>query len=221
MFDKYSLWSDATQLHGANFNLRMRVRGLDPDSSNPFFPDYNSDSFVQLRSAGANVIFLSIPISFMVEPPYKIEADHFSFLDDLVNRAEAAGLLVVLAFRTSPNRPDQDILDALPVTLEPTLEQAADQPQAGFIQMWQLVADKFKGRSSIVGYDLLIEPPSQPNTAEDRDNLGLNWQDLCQRTITAIREIDADTPILVQPRAWASPETLPAWQQIGLFRSPI
>jgi Cellulase (glycosyl hydrolase family 5) len=224
MFDKYSLWSDATQLRGANFNLRLRVRGLDPESDNPLFPDYDLDSFARLRTAGANVIFLSIPISFMLEPPYRIEADHFSFLDDLVTRAEEAGLFVVLSFRARQSHPQRDIFDALPVPIESSQEH--DHAKTGLIQMWQLVAEKFKGRTSIVGYDLFIEPQAKGKNNGDKSNgntgqFSQNWQDLCQRTISAIREIDADTPILVQPTSWASPEMFPTWQQIGLFRLPI
>jgi Cellulase (glycosyl hydrolase family 5) len=210
--DKYSLWSSATTLRGANLYQRSRIEIYDGEPGDPFVPSYDADIFSQLRSAGANVVFLSIPAPFMVEPPYTVDADAVGLLDDLVNKAEAAGLFVVLAFRTSPGRNENDILNFLPVPVVRSLHKLSHPSQQAFVQMWRFVADRFSDRATVVGYDLLVEPHTNTDGTEDEDDFRKNWRDLCQQTIAAIREVDADTPILIQPSSWASPAALSVWQ---------
>jgi aryl-phospho-beta-D-glucosidase BglC (GH1 family) len=235
MFDKYSLWSDIAQLCGASVNLGLPELDLEPEFDALFGGNDDSNPFAQLRSSGVNVVFLSMPISFILEPPCQGEAKGCCWLDHLVNRAEEVGLYIVLAFRSNPSHEQNAILKSGEFP-RPHCQHKSDHhkcdpaAQPSFVQIWQLVADMFKDRDSIVGYDLFIDPPAQPKLLNDAERLGeercadifgANWQELCQRTVAAIREIDADTPILIQPAAWAAPETLPAWQQIGWFRSPI
>ena len=123
--DKYSLWLGATTLRGANLYQRSRIEIYDGEPGDPFVPSYDADIFPQLRSAGANVVFLSIPGPFMVQPPHTVDADAVGLLDDLVNKAEEAGLFVVLAFRTSPGRNENDILNFLPVPVVRSLHHRA------------------------------------------------------------------------------------------------
>lgn len=210
--DKYSLWLNGTTLRGANLYQRSRIETYDGGLGNPFVPSYDADIFPKLRSAGANVVFLSIPGPFMVQPPYTVDADAVGLLDDLVNKAEEAGLFVALAFRTSPGRNENDILNFLPVPVVRSLHQPSDPSQQAFVQMWRFVASRFRNRATVVGYDLLVEPHTNIDGTEDADDFRKNWRGLCQQTIAAIREIDADTPILVQPSSWASPAALSAWQ---------
>lgn len=210
--DKYSLWLNGTTLRGANFYKRSQIDGYDGASSDLFVPSYDPDIFSQLRSAGANIVFLSIPGPFMVESPYAVDAEAVTLLDDLVNSAEAAGLFVVLAFRTSPGRSENDILNFLPQPVVRSLHRPFDPSQQAFIEMWRFVAARFRDRATVVGYDLLVEPHACINGTNDEDNFRENWRDLCQRTIAAIREIDADTPILVQPASWAAAAALSVWQ---------
>jgi hypothetical protein len=66
MLNKYSLWLSATTLRGANLYQRSRIEAFDGGAGDPFVPTYNADIFLQLRSAGAIAVFLSIPGSFML-----------------------------------------------------------------------------------------------------------------------------------------------------------
>jgi aryl-phospho-beta-D-glucosidase BglC (GH1 family) len=211
VLDKYSLWLGETTLRGANLYQRSRIETYDGGAGDPFVPSYEADIFAQLRSAGANVVFLSIPGPFRVQSPYTVDADAVELLDDLVNKAEEAGLFVVLAFRTSPGRNENDILNFLPVRVVRLLHQPSDPSQQVFVQMWQFVASRFRDRATVVGYDLLVEPHTNVDGTDNEDDFRENWRDLCQQTIIAIREIDADTPILVQPSSWASPGALSDW----------
>jgi hypothetical protein len=210
VLDKYSLWLGSTTLRGANLYKRSRIEAYDVEAVPPFVPSYDTDIFFQLRSAGANVVFLSIPGPFKVQPPHTVDADAVELLNHLVNQAEASGLFAVLAFRTSPGRNENDILNFLPTPVVRSLHQRSDPSQQAFGEMWRFIASKFRDRATVVGYDLLVEPHT--DGTENEDNFRRNWRDLCQQTIAAIREIDMDTPILVQPSSWASSAALSAWQ---------
>jgi aryl-phospho-beta-D-glucosidase BglC (GH1 family) len=221
MLDKYSLWPNMAQLCGASLNLGMREFDLEPEFDALFWSNDDSNPFAQLRSAGVNVVFLSMPISFILEPPSQVEENGCCWLDNLVNRAEEVGLYIVLAFHLNLSHEQKGVLNAAEFPRPQCQHKSAAAFPTSFVQIWQLVADMFKDRDSIVGYDLFFEPQAKLYLPSNEDMSGATWQDLCQRTIAAIREIDADTPILVQPAAWTAPELLPAWQQIGWFRSPI
>lgn len=107
---------------------------------------------------------------------------------------------------------DKDLLDFLPGPLERSLHQPGHASQLAFTGMWQFVANRLKNQSSVAGYDLLVEPHTSTDGVENEGLFRMRWQQLCEQTITAIRAVDADTPILVQPSSWASPDVLGDWQ---------
>ncbi|MBR6890851.1 MAG: cellulase family glycosylhydrolase, partial [Clostridia bacterium] len=105
-------------------------------------------------------------------------------IDDCVGWCEAAGLNLLL-----------DLHKAFGYTFDP-LEKDADREiffhdaalQARFIALWQRLARRYGPRAN-VAFDLLNEVIS-PNVAEP-------WNDIVERTISAIREIAPDTWIVV------------------------
>lgn len=58
-------------------------------------------------------------------------------------------------------------------------------------ESWRRLATKYRGNDAIYGYDLLNEP--KPNDPQDNP-----WPEMAQRLIEVIREIDPDTPIIVE-----------------------
>lgn len=108
-------------------------------------------------------------------------------IDDCVGWCEAAGLNLLL-----------DLHKAFGYTFDP-LEKDADREiffhdaalQARFIALWQRLARRYGPRAN-VAFDLLNEVIS-PNVAEP-------WNDIVERTISAIREIAPDTWIVVGDR---------------------
>ena len=105
-------------------------------------------------------------------------------IDDCVGWCEAAWLNLLL-----------DLHKAFGYTFDP-LEKDADREiffhdaalQARFIALWQRLARRYGPRAN-VAFDLLNEVIS-PNVAEP-------WNDIVERTISAIREIAPDTWIVV------------------------
>jgi endoglucanase len=76
---------------------------------------------------------------------------------------------------------------------------AANQDR--LVSTWQRLAKHYKGRDIIWAYDIVNEPSQagwQPGA--------LIWNDLATRVARAIREIDAEKPLIIEPELFAVPE---------------
>ena len=155
-----------------------------------------------LRSWGANLA--EIPVSNVYAPtaPYAFQPDNLNKLDQAVKAAEQAGLYVALTCREGPGRPDFNR------SHEIWRDASA---QEAYANMWREIAAHYKGRASIVGYDLMCEPhPDQ----EANQALG-NWNVLARKITLAIRAVDERTPILVNSSGWAYPQQFEELQPTG------
>ena len=155
-----------------------------------------------LRSWGANLAEIPVSNVYAPTPPYGFQPENLARLDQAVKAAEAAHLYVALTCREGPGRPDFER------SHEIWRDAAA---QEAYARMWKEVASHYSGRASIVGYDLMCEPhPDQ----EANKPLG-NWNALAKKITAAIREVDEETPILVNSSGWAYPQLFEALQPTG------
>jgi aryl-phospho-beta-D-glucosidase BglC (GH1 family) len=155
-----------------------------------------------LRSWGANLA--EIPVSNVYAPtaPYAFQPENLAKLDRAVEAAGQSHLYVALTCREGPGRPDFES------SHEIWRDSAA---QEAYARMWREIAAHYRGRSSIVGYDLLCEP--HPDEEAQRP-LG-NWNTLAKKITAAIREVDPQTPILVNSIGWAYPQQFEVLQPTG------
>lgn len=225
-FDKFSLWSDETQLRGANIWQRIVVPDLDgPDflGSGHVGPPFTQSDFDRLAALGANYVNISHPGLFTQDPPYELDELVQDNLDGLLAMAAAADLFAVISFRTGPGRSDftfysdgagewfdENLLDD-----SVWVEQAA---QDAWVEMWRYTAERYRDNPIVVGYDLMVEPnspgvffdiyeptefyPAYAGTLYD-------WNQFYPRILAAIREVDTDTPILVSATGWSEIQWLP------------
>lgn len=70
-----------------------------------------------------------------------------------------------------------------------------------FINTWRYIAERLKGVDIIWGYDLLNEPYTGGH------NVKYNYLQSQYEAAKAIREIDPETPIIIQSDEWADPNT--------------
>ena len=63
-----------------------------------------------------------------------------------------------------------------------------------FIETWNKIAKRYKGRKIIYAYDLVNEPH------EPIDSCKYPWTDLASEVVNSIRKIDPSKPIIVEPR---------------------
>ena len=75
--------------------------------------------------------------------------------------------------------------------------------QRKFVEVWQHMARRYKDAKAIWGYDLTNEPVESAAGEELAD-----WQDLAERAGKAIRAIDPERAIIVEPPQWGSPQGL-------------
>ncbi|MCS7011110.1 MAG: glycoside hydrolase family 5 protein, partial [Anaerolineales bacterium] len=218
--DKWSLWTNGTQLRGANIWQRIRIPDLDYEllGDGHIGPPYTQADFDRLAAAGANYVNLSIPGLFTERPPYTLDEGAQANLDALLTMAERAGLFAVIAFRTGPGRSDFTFYrDGAGVWFDPSLlvesvwtEQAA---QDAWVEMWRYTAERYRGHPVVVGYDLMVEPNAEdvmlqiyaPSEFYPRYAGTLyDWNRFYPRLVVAIRAVDSETPILVEPMGWGS-----------------
>ena len=73
---------------------------------------------------------------------------------------------------------------------------SAQLPASEFARAWRLIADRYKNRPSIWGYDLMNEPMAGISITD--------WNNHLQAAVNAIREVDTKTAIILEPvGTWA------------------
>ena len=85
------------------------------------------------------------------------------------------------------------------------------QAQAKFVEVWQRMASRYKGRKVIWGFDLVNEPDDSM-LAEDC----LDWNSLADETARAIRAIDPDRTLIIEPDQWGGPQGFASFEPLDL-----
>jgi len=227
--DKWSLWTGGTQLRGANIYQRrvfLEVDGSEFMGPGPFGPPYTQADFDNLAALGANYVNISTAGLFTVEPPYEVDEEAVASLDGLLEMAAQAKLFAVISFRTGPGRSEFAIIggeDWLPdksyIVETVWSDEAA---RAAWAEMWRYTAQRYRDNPIVVGYDLMCEPNSNasldiwdPGTFyADYAGTGYDWNAWYPNLVSAVREVDGDTPILVGGNGYSGVEWLPYLQPV-------
>lgn len=224
--DEWALWSQDTQLRGANTWQRIVIPELDgPEflGSDYIGPPYTQADLNGLAASGANYINLSHPGLFTEHPPYVLDEQVQANLDHLLEMAAHADLFAVITFRTGPGRSDFTFYrDGAGDWFDPDLLVEwvwTDQPaQDAWVEMWRYTAERYRDNPVVIGYDLMCEPnaedvvlgiyepgefyPQYTDTIYD-------WNRFYPRIVDGIREVDTTTPILVSSVGWGGVRWLP------------
>jgi hypothetical protein len=214
--DKWSLWANGAQLRGANIYQRRihpEFDGTEFLGPGPFGPPYTQADFDDLAALGANYVNISGPGLFTVEPPYVVDDEAVANLDRLLEMTAAADLFAVITFRTGPGRSEFAIIgggDWLP----------DETARLAWAEMWRFTAERYRDNPIVVGYDLMCEPNSNasldiwnPETFyADYAGTGYDWNAWYPDLVSAIRQADSSTPILVGGNSYSGVEWLPYLQ---------
>ena len=198
--DHFDLWKKG-ELRGANA-----------------FPRHTVDDLRTLRSWGANLASFGVKSVVDDEPPFAVHEEAMKEIEGAVARAREAGLFATINFRSAPGRED----------FNRDLRQFQDlEYHDGFVKMWQETARRLKGNDIVAGYDLMCEPhpedvlgevPREERPAKMKGTPA-DWNLLAKRATEAIREVDADTPIIVNLGGWAYPYTFAYLELTGDART--
>jgi hypothetical protein len=239
--DKWALWTGPTQLRGANVYQRRvypALDGTDFFGPGPVGPPYTQADFDALAAMGANYVNISHPGLFTEAPPYTLDAGIQTNLDNLLSMIAQARMFAVISFRTGPGRAEFSVccfgdtwFDEGYYNDSVWQDQAA---QDAWVAMWRYTAGRYRDNPIVVGYDLMVEPNSNEvgsdathpldiwDPEEFYDQYGgtlYDWNQLYPRITAGIREVDADTPILIGGMGYSAVEWLPYLEPTGDTRT--
>jgi endoglucanase len=117
-------------------------------------------------------------------------------LDQILPQAERMGCRVVVDLHSPPGGGDNP--GGYVDSGAPFFKSAAAQEH--FIEVWKKLAARYGGNRAIWGFDLLNEPVDAETAWDCRD-----WNILALDAARAIRAIDPDRTIIVEPAEWGSP----------------
>ncbi len=225
---KWELWSQGqTTLRGANIWQALVVPELDgPEfkGSAHIGPPFIQADFDRLAALGANLVVISYPGLFTEKPPFVPDLAAAENLDRLLEMISTADMFAVIAFRTGPGRSEYTICCAGEDWAEGYFNDSMWQDMAAqdaWVEMWKFTAERYRNNPIVVGYELMVEPNSngvvfdvwEPEEFYPRyAGTSYDWNQLYPRLVTAIRQVDSDTPILIDPMSYGDIEWLPAMQ---------
>lgn len=230
--DKWSLWTGGTHLRGANLHQRRVYPDLDNGfyGPGPLGPPITQADLDTLAALGANYVNLSHPGLFTEDRPYQLDAHVQANLDNLLAMAAQADLFAVISFRTGPGRSEftfywDEVGDWFDESYLNDTVWASQDAQDAWVEMWRRTAARYKNNPIVVGYDLMVEPNSnEVGSHALNDNLDIwdpqdfyeqygdtlyNWNNLYPAITSAIREVDAQTPILIGGLGYSWADWLP------------
>lgn len=222
---KWDLWSDGeTMLRGANISQALIIPELDGPTfkgPGPVGPPYEQADFDRLAALGANYVSISGPGIYSIQPPYELLPEVVARYDELLEMIEGADMFATIGFRSGPGRADWSICCADADWAQPYLVDHVWQDreaQAAWSAMWRAAAEHFGGRHNVVAYKLMVEPNAAAFHLGIYDaqeffasyaGSSYDWNSFFPDIIAAIREADADTPILVSADDSSSLDWLP------------
>lgn len=144
------------------------------------FAKYTKEDLEQIKSLGCDAIRLPINLHFMTDgaPNYSIDPLFFNFLDQVVDWAEELEIHLILDNHTFSPSADTD------PNIGPILEK-----------VWVQMAEHYKDRSNFLYYEVLNEPHGISD---------LDWNNIQQKVIEAIRTVDTKHTIVIGPANWNS-----------------
>jgi hypothetical protein len=220
---KAALWTNGSCLRGANIYQRRVYPEIDGDGLGPgaVGPPYVGEDFARLAALGANFVDVSHPGVFSEAPPYALDEEVLANLDAVVDAAAAAGLFAVISFRTGPGRNefvflDEEDPDWVGESLDDNSVWQSAEAQDAWAAMWRATAERFRDHRAVVAYDLMVEPNANALVGAYEPGAfypaygdsSYDWNRFYREIVAAIREVDAETPILVGALGWSDAEWL-------------
>jgi hypothetical protein len=150
--------------------------------------------FQAIAAHGFNVV--RVPLNHrLLEAP-----GGFGVLDRLVDRAEGHGVYVILDLHGAPGGQSKYFI----ADPDATLLWGSEAAQARTVELWRTIADRYRDRAIVAGYDLLNEPDPPSGEA---------LVALYQRIIAAVRSVDGKHLVLLEGARFA--------QDFSMFSRPL
>jgi hypothetical protein len=222
---KWDLWSSGeTLLRGANIWQALvipELDGLEFKGNGQVGPPFIQADFDHLAALGANYVTISGPGLFTEKPPFEVDEVVVKHIDTLVEMIGKADMFVTIGFRTGPGRSEYGLCCDGEFWARGYFNDTMWEDQVAqdaWVAMWRYTAEHYRDNPYVVGYKLMVEPNAagilfdiwEPEEFYRRYSGTLyDWNQLYPRIVEAIREVDPDTPILVNAEGFSAIEWLP------------
>ncbi|HVV70351.1 MAG TPA: cellulase family glycosylhydrolase, partial [Verrucomicrobiae bacterium] len=85
------------------------------------------------------------------------------------------------------------------------------EAQAKFVEVWKKITTRYRGRAIIWGFDLVNEPDDSMVTEDC-----LDWNGLADKAARAVRAIDPNRAIIVEPAQWGNPGAFESFRPLDV-----
>jgi len=172
-------------LNGAPITLKGISFGNEVWTNTGVPSNHHSEvDFERVASWGMNVIRFYLNYATLEDDaaPFTYQATGWEWLDQNVTWAKNHDVYLILNMHVPQGGfqpgPDGNALWDVP------------QNQERLLALWRAIAERYKDEPIIAGYDLLNEPDVSSSAAQ--------WQELAQRLVTGIREVDPNHLLVVE-----------------------
>jgi len=170
---------------GTPVRLRGVAFGNEVYSKNPLPTRHHDETdFARLRAMGMNLVRFYLYYGTLEDDtaPFRYKDSGWDWLDRNVAWARANGVYLILNVH-APQGGFQSLGEGGALWSQPANQER-------FVAMWRAIAARYAEEPVIAGYDLLNEPVVPHDKRE--------WQQLAQRTASAIREVDRRHTVIVE-----------------------
>lgn len=160
------------------------------------FTKFTKQDFINVQTLGCDVVRLPINLHHMTSgaPDYTLDPLFLHFLDQVVDWVEELEMHLIFDNHTfSPSE-----------STDPNIDEV-------LVPVWTQMAEHFKNRSTYIYYEVLNEP----HGISDK-----RWNEIQQKVVDAIREVDQKHTIIIGPAGWNSYNNLdkmPAYDDDNLI----
>ncbi|MDQ1353759.1 MAG: hypothetical protein QG657_4066, partial [Acidobacteriota bacterium] len=171
-------------------------------------PIPTAESFRDIKGLGANVVVIEFQYGWTIKPPYKVVEAQYAFLTEALDNAAAAGLYSVISVRNGPGcnamMPGIEEPDVITTLYEDT--PAGDSARTAYIKMLKNMVNRYKDREDVIAWEPLVEPCLDYYMLGGEEapypRASAIWNPIAESFIIAIRSVDPDRPILIEPVNW-------------------
>ena len=152
---------------------------------NPNLDHIKEKDYALTALGGINTVRLVLKMDYFIDQNGDINQEGFRFVDKQLSFAKKHNLLILLDMHNLPGGAIQDFL----ATADNKAFWNSRNLQNLFVLGWQAIAKRYKDNETILGYELMNESIES----------GSKYWRLMERTVTAIRKVDTNHLIAIQP----------------------
>ena len=196
-------YMNIANVEGFETGVFTQQRAMDAMEANPLLTDeqiaelydiymtaYMSEAdFANIADLGLNCVRIPFSYRNLTDEDGNLKEDAFKYLDRAIDMCEQYGLYAILDLHGAYGSQNQDFHSGDDTQLA---LYTSDENRAKTIALWQTLAERYKDRSSVAGYDLLNECRREYNKYGGKVNT-----DFYDELYQAIREIDPNHMLFI------------------------